>query len=140
MPATASSCRWPSSSSSWERLDEAQAIGGVYAAQLRPKSRAYAGLVDGLIALRNENYVDAIDTLRAAIEYRDLWILRFYLGQAYLIAAYPPAANAEFDGALERRSEAMAMFFDDVPTWRYTARLDEWRQRARQTLTNRSGQ
>jgi len=30
----------------------------------------------------------------------------------------------------------MAMFFDDVPTWRYTASLSEWSERAREALAD----
>ena len=118
-----------------DELDAAREIASIFVAQVRPKSRAYASLIEGMIAIRQEQYVQAIEKLRAALEFTDLWIVRYYLGQAYLAGGYPAEANAEFDSAYQRRSEAMAMFFDDVPTWRYTAWLDEWRERARQSLT-----
>ncbi len=118
------------------QLDAAGDIAAYYAGQLRPKSRAYAALIEAMIALDNGEHIAAVDKLRAAIEFQDLWIARYYLGQAYLAAAYPAEAASEFDAAWQRRGEAMAMFFDDIPTWRYMARLDEWRERARQSLTD----
>lgn len=115
--------------------ERASEIAARYAAQLRPKSRAYGALVEGIVALHLGEHVAAIDSLRAALDFQDLWIVRFYLGQAYLAAGYPAEASAEFDSAWQRRGEAMAMFFDDVPTWRYMAQLDQWRERARQSLS-----
>lgn len=117
-------------------LDAASEIAAGYAAQLRPKSRAYAALIEGMIAMQRGEQVASIDALRAALNFQDLWIVRFYLGQAYLAAGYPAEAASEFETAWQRRGEAMAMFFDDVPTWRYMARLDEWRERARQLLSD----
>jgi hypothetical protein len=73
--------------------------------------------------------------LRAALEISDLWIIRFYLGQAYVGAGHAAAAMAEIENCIARRSEAGGMFFDDVPTWRYTASLEEWRQKAADSLT-----
>jgi len=35
-----------------------------------------------------------------------------------------------FRSLISRRSEAEGMFFDDVPAWRYTASLDEWKHKA----------
>lgn len=116
-------------------LDAAGEIAAGYAAQLRPKSRAYAALIEGMIAMKRGEQVASIDALRSAIDFQDLWIVRFYLGQAYLAAGYPAEAASEFDTAWQRRGEAMAMFFDDVPTWRYMARLEEWREKARQSLS-----
>ena len=74
-------------------------------------------------------------TLRAALEFSDLWIVRYYLGQAYVGAGHSAAAMAEFELCIERRTEAAGMFFDDVPTWRYTAALGEWKQKAADSLT-----
>ena len=117
-------------------LDDASEIAAGYAAQLRPKSRAYAALIEGMIAMQRDEHVAAIDAIRSAIDYQDLWIARFYLGRAYLAAGYPAEAASEFDTAWQRRGEAMAMFFDDVPTWRYMAQLEQWREQARQSLSD----
>ena len=115
-------------------IDAARAIAEHFAKQLRPQARAYASLIKGLIALEQQEYIPAIDELKTALGLADLWIVRYYLGQAYLAAGYPAEASSEFDAAYQRRSEAMAMFFDDVPTWRYTAALAAWSDRAREAL------
>jgi tetratricopeptide (TPR) repeat protein len=116
-------------------FESAQAIADQLGNQLRPQSRAYARLITGMIALKDERYIPAIDELKAALGFADLWIVRFYLGQAYLAASYPAESTAEFDAAYQRRGEAMAMFFDDLPTWRYMASLAEWTEKAQDALT-----
>jgi tetratricopeptide (TPR) repeat protein len=117
-------------------LEAADAIAEKFAEQLRPQARAYARMIKGIVALENQQYVQAIDELKAALGFADLWIVRYYLGRSYLAAGYPAEASSEFDAAHQRRSEAMAMFFDDVPTWRYTAFLAEQRERAREALAD----
>lgn len=116
-------------------VESARAIADQLGNQLRPQSRAYAKLISGIIELEGERYIPAIDELRTALGFADLWIVRFYLGQAYLAARYPAESSAEFHAAYQRRGEAMAMFFDDVPTWRYIASLETWREKARNVLT-----
>ena len=115
--------------------DKAFEIAEQYRRQLRPTARAYASLIDGLNAYYQGEHVVAIDSLRKAVEAADLWLVRYYLAQAYLAAGYPAEALAEFDACIERRSEAGGLFFDDVPTWRYTAPLPEWRSKASAALT-----
>jgi len=112
------------------RYDDAFVIAEQYREQLRPTARAYANLIDGINAIYQDEHVLAIESLRQALDYADLWIVRYYLGQAYLGAGYPAEASAEFDGLIRRRGEAAGMFFDDVPTWRYTASLEEWKEKA----------
>lgn len=116
------------------RLDEATAIADDYRSQLRPTARAYAAMIDGLVAARRGQHVEAINFYRAAIAHADLWIVRYYLAQAYFAAGYFAEATAEFDACIARRSETGGLFFDDVPTWRYTAALEDWRARANAAL------
>lgn len=115
------------------QYDLAYEIAEEYRQKLGP-ARAYASLIDGVNAYHQEEYVIAIDALRAALEISDLWIVRFYLGQAYVGAGHSAAAMAEIDLCIERRSEAGGMFFDDVPTWRYTATLEDWKKKAADSL------
>ena len=118
------------------RYDDAFAIAENYRKQLSPTARAYADLIDGINAYHQGEYIFAIDSLRSAIENADLWIVRYYLALTYLEAGYPAEATAEFDACIERRGEAGNLFFDDVPTWRYTAGLDELRGKASDALTS----
>ena len=113
--------------------DKAFEIAEQYREKLGP-ARAYAKLIDGINAIHQQEFIIAIESLRAALEYADLWIVRYYLGQAYVGAGRSPAAIAEFELCIERRTEAAGMFFDDVPTWRYTASLEEWKQKAVDSL------
>lgn len=122
------------------RFDSAFAIAENYRQQLSPTARAYAHLIDGVNAYHQDEYVLAIDSLRAAIENADLWIVRYYLALAYIGAGYPAEAVAELDSCIERRGEAGNLFFDDVPTWRYTASLQEWHEKASQGLVPLSAQ
>lgn len=117
------------------RVEEAAEIAAVYKAQLRPTAGAYARLVDGLIAYNLGQYTEAIGKYREALEMADLWLIRYHLAQAYLAADYPVEASAEFTSCIERKSEAGGMFFDDIPTWRYTARLEDWKAAASRHLT-----
>jgi tetratricopeptide (TPR) repeat protein len=113
--------------------DKAFAIAEQYRQKLGP-ARAYARLIDGINAIHQQEYIIAIEALRSALEYADLWIVRYYLGQAYIGAGRTAAAIAEFELCIERRTEAAGMFFDDVPTWRYTASLNQWKQKAVDSL------
>lgn len=118
------------------KYEESFKIAEQYRRQLRPTARAYANLIDGMNAYHQGEAIIAIDSLKKALESADLWIVRYYLGQAYLAAGYPAEASSEFASLIERRGEAAGMFFDDVPTWRYTATLKEWQSKANQALTD----
>ena len=118
------------------RFDDAFKIAEQYREQLRPTAKAYASLIDGINALHQDEYNIALDSLKLALESADLWIVRYYLAQAYLGAGYPVEASAEFTSLIERRSEAGGLFFDDVPTWRYTASLDDWKEKAGSAISN----
>ncbi len=101
---------------------------------LQPKSRAYGKLIEAQIQLDSGSRIEAIDTLSAAVELADLWLIRFYRGKAYLDAGYFAEALDEFMACEERRGEATAIFLDDLPTWRYTSTLPHWLGRAREEL------
>jgi eukaryotic-like serine/threonine-protein kinase len=93
--------------------------------QLQPQSRAYAKVIDGLLAMKENRAVDAVDALKAAVALSDLWLARYVLGEAYLAAGYPAEAKSEFEACVKRRGEVMAMFLDDTPTYRYYAPVPE---------------
>ncbi len=102
-------------------LAEARKIADELRKQLQPQSRAYAKVIDGVLALHEKRAVDAVDALKAAIGLADLWLARFMLGEAYLAAGYPAEAKSEFEAAVKRRGEVTALFLDDMPTYRYYA-------------------
>jgi tetratricopeptide (TPR) repeat protein len=114
--------------------DEALAIAETLANELSPQSRAYAKLVEGLIALESGDQMEAIERLSEAAEIADLWLVRFHLGRAYLEAGYFVEALDEFTLAQDRHGEATALFLDDLPTYRYLATLPYWQGRAQTEL------
>jgi len=101
---------------------------------LQPQSRAYGSLIIGAIALHDEEYVAAIDTITAGIGHADLWLLRFMLGRAYFEGGYFAEAHDEFSAATARHGEATSVYLDDLPTYRYLATLPYWLARAEQEL------
>ena len=108
----------------------AAALGG----KLQPQSRAYAMMIEGMLAMSAEETIAAIDKLRAALEMSDLWLIRFQLGKAYLAADFSAEAMDELQICYDRIGEATALFLDDRPTWRYTATLPYWFARAEEGL------
>ncbi len=101
---------------------------------LQPQNRAYAALINGLLARHAGDSVAAVESISAGIELADLWLLRFYRGIAYLEAGYAAEALDDLTACYERRGEASSVFLDDLPTWRYMATLPYWQGRAQQEL------
>jgi tetratricopeptide (TPR) repeat protein len=115
-------------------VDEASAIAHELTQQVQDQHRAYGNMILGIIDSREGRHAEALDKHRAAIEYTDFWLARFFLGQAYLAAGSAAEALDEFEITLARRGEASALFLDDLPTWRYLATLLYWRGRAQQAV------
>lgn len=101
---------------------------------LQTQNRAYARLISGIIALRNDKYVEAIDAINGGIEFADLWLLRFWLGRAYFEAGYFAEALDEFTVAAGRHGEATSIFLDDLPTYRYATTIPYWLARVQHEL------
>ncbi|MDJ0908422.1 MAG: tetratricopeptide repeat protein [Woeseiaceae bacterium] len=114
--------------------DRAGQIAANLSGDLSPHNRAYGRLIDGLIALKAGDPVSAIVEISAGVEIADLWLLRYWRGRAYLEAGYAAEALDELTAANDRIGEATAIFFDDLPTWRYTVELPYWLGRAQQEL------
>lgn len=110
--------------------ESARLIAESLAKNLQPQNRAYAALINGVIAMKSGDAVTAIETIASGIELADLWLLRFYSGIAYLEAGFGAEALDEFTACQERRGEASALFLDDLPTYRYMATLPYWTGRA----------
>jgi len=114
--------------------DAALEIAASLAEQLSVQSRAYAEMIMGVVMLESGDHLAAINQFTAAINTADLWLLRFYLGRAYLEAEYFVEAFDEFTVANARHGEATAIFLDDLPTYRYMTTLPYWMARAQQGL------
>jgi tetratricopeptide (TPR) repeat protein len=114
--------------------DGAAEIADVLGDKLSSQSRAYAGLIRGLIAARSGDTMGAIEMLSDAINTADLWLIRFHLGRLYIEAGYFVEAVDELGAVEGRLGEAAALFLDDLPTFRYTATLPYWLGRAQAEL------
>lgn len=114
------------------QFDMARTIGEDLSQQVQTQRRAYGNMILGIIDTHAQRHADAIDKLTAAIGYSDHWLIRFYLGRAYLAAGSAVEAMDEFEILGGRRGEAAVLFLDDLPTWRYLATLPYWRGRAQE--------
>jgi len=111
--------------------DRAKALADRLAGRLQPMSRAYAAIIEGQIALAGKNWVGAYDAFRSAIQLADLWYAHFGLAVAYIENGSFVEGLAEIETCEKRRGEAVALFLDDYPTYRYLAPLPDWKARAR---------
>jgi len=116
------------------KTEEALKLAETLSQKLPPQPRAYAALIEAVIALDAGNHIQAIEKLTGAVDIADLWLLRFYLGRAYLDAGYFVEALDEFTAAQDRHGEATAVFLDDLPTYRFIATLPYWSGRAQSEL------
>ena len=114
--------------------EAAAAIAAELGEQLQPQNRAYANMILGIIDSQAGRHVAALEKLQEAVALSDFWLVRFYLGQAYLAAGAAVEANDEFMLCGQRKGEASAIFLNDVPTWRYTATLPYWLGRAQEVI------
>ena len=114
------------------RSADAQAIVDILSQRLPARSRAYAKMLEGEMAMSRRDYPGAIDALNGALKLADLWLVRFSLGLAYFHRADYLEASSEFEKCRERRGEATAVFLDDLPSFRYYATVPYWLGRARE--------
>ncbi len=97
-------------------------------------ARMYALVLDGGIASRKKNHVEAVAKMKAAIQLVDAWPARFGLGRAYLEAGAYPQAQQELEAAVMRRGEATDAFLQIVPTYRYFGQAQYQLGRAQEAL------
>jgi tRNA A-37 threonylcarbamoyl transferase component Bud32/tetratricopeptide (TPR) repeat protein len=105
----------------------------------QPEPKAYAKIVEGLMALAAKDAPRAIALITEANGLLDTWIGRFDLGRAYVAARQFTQADSEFDRCFKRRGEALALFLDEEPTFAYLPAVSVWQSRAREELKATSG-
>jgi tetratricopeptide (TPR) repeat protein/tRNA A-37 threonylcarbamoyl transferase component Bud32 len=112
----------------------AQMLAAGLGSELQIEPQAYAKLIEGNIALQKEDARGAIKAFSEANNLLDTWIGRFDLGRAYLAAEAFTEADSEFDRCIKRRGEALALFFDESPTYSYFPPVYYYQGRAREGL------
>jgi len=117
-----------------DRVAEAQGFAAELQKQVPTLTRAYGKIIEAEVALKERRTVDAVDALKAARGYADVWLARYDLGVAYVQAGLFAQAILELETCEKRRGEATAIFFDDLPTFRCLAPLQYWLGRAKEGL------
>jgi len=100
---------------------KALAVAGQLAERPESEPQAYARLLQGEAQLARGKPQDAIHTFEDANKMVDTWLGHLDLAKAYLKAGMYPFASTELDTCGKRSGEATAVFFDDVPSYRYFA-------------------
>jgi eukaryotic-like serine/threonine-protein kinase len=104
--------------------------------RLDTESELYGSLLEGEVALRQNEPRKAIEKFKTAQQLTDSWLGRFGLGRAYLLGEAYAEANSEFDTCQKRLGEGTAVLLDDVPTLRFTAPLYYYQGRAYEGLAS----
>jgi Flp pilus assembly protein TadD len=121
------------------RTAEAKAVADGLAQQFQARSRAYGAMIEAEIARSAGRLNESVDALGRAQKFADLWLGRFMLGVTNVEANRHLLAQPDLELCTKRRGEAMALFLDDVPTFRYLAPLPYWLARAQEGQQNATG-
>jgi len=97
---------------------------------------AYGKIVEGYLSLEKGDVRNALKFFNEAQTQVDTWLGRFAKGQAYLEAGAYTEAYSEFEKCVKRRGEAMSVFLNDVPTFRYLDSLYYYLGRAQEGLNS----
>jgi eukaryotic-like serine/threonine-protein kinase len=94
----------------------------------------YAKITEAEIASQRHDVSAAVAALQLTNETPDLWLRRFELALNYVEMEEYAKALSELETCQKRRGEAAAIFFDDIPSFRYLRALPYWFGRAQSGL------
>ncbi len=114
--------------------NEARAFAAMLAGELQAEPRAYAKIVEAELLLAAGDPRRAAAVLGESLALVDTWIGRYTLGRAYVEAGAYAQADSEFDRAMKRRGEALALFLDEEPTYGFFPAVHYWQGRVREGL------
>jgi tetratricopeptide (TPR) repeat protein len=117
-----------------QRFEDASSIANSFGESASSEDRAIGLTLEGLIKLHRQEHDSAIQSFHSALQVTDLWLAHFMLGRAYLASGSYEKALDEFQLCHARRGEAMAMFLDDIPTYRMIVPLKYWTAQAQAGL------
>ncbi|MGH2670549.1 MAG: hypothetical protein ACRDH5_15785, partial [bacterium] len=113
----------------------ARQIAGDLEKRLQNQTTAYARVIVGAAALKQQRFAEALDALRDAQRRHDAWFVRFLLARTYLEAGgHETEALEELERCYKRRGEVTDAFFVDSPSLRYLPPLYYWLGRAREAV------
>jgi tetratricopeptide (TPR) repeat protein len=117
-------------------IAEAQALAADLSQELQAEPQAYGKVLEGVIALEQNDARLAVRVLQEATALLDTWIGRFELGRSYLMAGAHPQADSEFDRCLARRGEALSLFLDEEPTSAFLPPVYYYQGRVREAMNS----
>jgi tetratricopeptide (TPR) repeat protein/tRNA A-37 threonylcarbamoyl transferase component Bud32 len=106
--------------------------------EIQPQLRSYARIIEGDLAAADKRLQPALEAYTEALRGTDLWLGRFRRATAWLAYGRHAEADSDLDACYSRRGEAVAMFLDDLPTFRYLAELPYWKGRAQEGAGQRA--
>ncbi|MFZ2054565.1 MAG: protein kinase [Candidatus Aminicenantales bacterium] len=112
--------------------DKARNMASELGKKVQDVHQAYAKLLGGYLLLKRGDAANALKLFDEAQGLVDTWLGRFALGRAYLEAGAFTEAYSEFEKCEKRKGEAMAVFLNDLPTFRCLDTLDYYVGRALQ--------
>ena len=111
-----------------------KALAAGLGSELQAEPQAYAKIIEAMVALEAKDARAAVQILTEANRLLDTWIGHFELGRAYLAAGAFPQADSEFERCIKRRGEALALFLDEEPTYRFFAPVHYYGGRVKEGL------
>ncbi len=114
-------------------IPAAKRLASDLSAELQLEAQAFGKVIEGEIALKNQDGRGAVRILTDANKMLDTWIGRFDLGRAYLEIGAFAEADSEFDRCIKRRGEALALFVD-LPTYGFFPPVYYYQGRAREGM------
>ena len=116
-------------------MAQASKLADALANKLDSDAQAYGGLLRAEVLLAQKNVRAALDAVRESQKHADTWLGRLILARVYHQNWAPlPKPASEIDVLQKRRGEAMAVFLDDVPSYRVFAPVLYWQGRTREGL------
>jgi serine/threonine protein kinase/tetratricopeptide (TPR) repeat protein len=114
--------------------DKARDLAARLVRKPQPVNQMYGKLITGYMSLERGDPVNATTLFEEAQALNDTWLGRFALGLCYLELESYAEAYTEFDTCLNRRGEAMAVFLNDWPSFRYLDTLHYYLGRAQEGI------
>jgi tetratricopeptide (TPR) repeat protein/tRNA A-37 threonylcarbamoyl transferase component Bud32 len=102
--------------------------------KLLADNQAFAKLIEGYASLNKGDIPTAINFFAEAQSLADTWLGRFAMGRAYLEAEEYTEAASEFEICEKRQGEDMAIFLNDLPSFRYLDSLNYYIGRANEGM------
>lgn len=112
--------------------DKARRISGELNKKVQEAHQAYGKLIGGYSSLKRGDTTNALKLFEQAQSLADTWLGHFARGRAYLEAGAFAEAYTEFEKCEKRKGEAMTIFLNDFPTYRYLDSLNYYLGRAQE--------